>query len=126
MTLADKIKVAAYSVSMCKELGITGRVLVVPDMAINVIEGPEALINAYVEAIKNDALIDLLIVHHTQAINEHEFEDYSVWMTYSSDEPMKGVYRLTAENFKAALPKNLPLKTRIYIEANIVIDGAGV
>ena len=118
VSLADKIKVASYSVSNCKELGLTGRVLVVPEMAINVLEGDEALVSAYVEAIRDDALIDLLIIHHRQSITEREFEDYSVWMTYKPDAPMRGVHRLTSENFEAALPKNLPLKTRLFIDAN--------
>lgn len=121
VTLADKIKVAAYSVATSKEMGLTGRVLVVPDMAINVIEGPEDILTAYVEAVRADSMIDLVIVHNTQSIEAHEFDDYSVWMTYMSDDPVDGVYRLTAENFEQALPKNLPFKTRLFIEANFSI-----
>ena len=125
VTLDDKVKVAAYSVTMCKELGLTGRVLVVPDMAINVLEGPEAIVSGYVEAIRQDSLVDLVIIHNTQTIEEHEFEDYSVWMTYKSDDKaIEGVYRLTPENFEDALPKSLPLKTHLYIEANIDVAGA--
>ena len=118
VTLADKIKVASYSVSNCKELGLTGRVLVVPEMALNILEGDEAILRAYVEAIKDDALIDLLIIHQSQPITEREFEDYSVWMTYKPEVPMRGVHRLTPENFEVALPKNLSLKTRLFVDAN--------
>ena len=121
VTLENKIAVASYSVATCHELGLTGRVLVVPEMAINIIEGPEPVLNAYVEAIRCDSRIELLIVHHAQHIEAHEFDDYSVWMTYKSDEPMEGVYRLTADNFEQALPDNLPLKTRLFIEANFVL-----
>ena len=124
VTLEDKVKVAAHSVFMCKQMGITGRVLVVPEMAINVIEGPVDIVRAYVEAIRHDSLIDLLVEHNSQPIKEHEFEDYSVWMTYKPDEAIEGVYRLTLENFEDALPKNLPLKTHLYIEANIDVAGA--
>ncbi|WP_026941825.1 BLUF domain-containing protein [Hellea balneolensis] len=127
VTLEDKVNVASYSVATCDELGLTGRVLVVPEMAINVLEGPEAIVSAYVAAIRDDALIDLLIVHNTKAIEEHEFDDYSVWMTYKPDEtPIRGVYRLTPDNFEQALPKNLPLKTRLFIEANFADHGLEV
>ena len=121
VTLEDKVAIASYSVSTCHELGLTGRVLVVPEMAINIIEGPEPIVNAFVEAVRRDSRIELLIVHHTQFIETHEFDDYSVWMTYKSDVPMEGVYRLTADNFEQALPDNLPLKTRLFIEANFVL-----
>lgn len=118
VSLTDKVNVASYSVANSKELGLTGRVLVVPEMAINVIEGPEAIVTAYVEAIRVDIRIDLLVIHHSQTITEREFEDYSVWMTYKSDTPMRGVHRLTRENFEEALPKTLSSKTRLFIDAN--------
>ena len=124
VTLADKVKVAGNSVTTCNLIGLTGRVLVVPEMAINVMEGPKTLLNNYVEAIRRDEMIDLLIIHNSQPIKTHEFEDYSVWMTYKSDEPMEGVYRLMAENFETALPKTVSLKTRLFIEGNINIDEA--
>ena len=124
VSLDEKVIVAAYSVSNCNELGLTGRVLVEPDMAINVLEGPEAILKAYVHAIKNDAMIDLLILHHQEPIEDRKFEDYSVWMTYKPDEDLKGVYRLTVENFEKALPSNLPVKTRLFIDANFVIPDA--
>ena len=121
VSLSDKVNVAAYSVSNCKELGLTGRVLVVPDMALNVLEGPESILTAYVDAIKNDAMIDLLILHHQEPIEVRKFDDYSVWMTYKTAQDIKGVHLLTAGNFKDALPVNLPVKTRLFIDANFVI-----
>ena len=124
VSLGDKVKVAAYSVSNCHELGLTGRVLVEPDMAINLLEGPEPILRAYVNAIENDAMIELLIRHHQEPIKDRKFKDYSVWMTYTPDEPLKGVYKLTAENFEKALPNNLPKKTRLFIDANFAIPEA--
>ena len=124
VSLSDKVNVAAYSVSNCNELGLTGRVLVVPDMALNVLEGPESILTAYVDAIKNDAMIDLLIIHHQQPIEARKFEDYSVWMTYAAGETVKGVHRLTPENFETTLPDDLPRKTRLFIDANFVIPMA--
>ena len=124
VSLGDKVNVAAYSVSNCNELGLTGRVLVEPDMAINVLEGPETILRAYVDAIKNDAMIELLILHHQEPIEDRKFEDYSVWMTYKPDKVINGVYKLTVENFEEALPGNLPIKTRLFIDANFVIPDA--
>ena len=123
VSLADKVKIASYSVAICNQMGLTGRVLVVPEMAINVLEGPEVIITRYVEAIRKDALIDLVILHHSQLIDSREFDDYSVWMTYKPDVPMAHVYQLTADNFQDAVPKTLPLKTRLFIEASIDIKG---
>lgn len=122
VSLADKVSIASYSVSTCNALGLTGRVLVVPEMAINVLEGPKAIVSAYVEAIRNDSMIDLLIVHNRGALIEREFEDYSVWMTYKSNFPVKNVHRLTADNFEEALPKTLPSKTRLFIDANFKLN----
>ena len=124
VSLSDKVTVAAYSVYNCNELGLTGRVLVEPGMAINVLEGPKTILRAYVDAIKNDAMIDLLILHHEEPIEDRKFEDYSVWMTYKPDRELKSVYRLTVENFEKALPINLPMKTRLFIDANFVIPDA--
>lgn len=118
VSLIDKVNVASYSVSTCKELGLTGRVLVVPEKAINVLEGPEDIVKAYVEAIRGDSLIGLLVVHHSRSIEAREFDDYSVWMTYRPEKPMRDVYRLSAENFEQALPESLSSKTRLFIEAN--------
>lgn len=123
VTLADKVNIASISVAMCKALGLKGRVLVVPEMAINVLEGPEALLSAYVEGIRQDSLIDLLVIHQSQPINKHEFDDYSVWMTYKSAMKMEGVYRLTPENFDEALPKTLKSRTRLLVEANFTLSG---
>ena len=122
VSLMDKVNVASYSVSNCNELALTGRVLVVPEMAINVLEGPEAVITAYVEAIRKDALIDLLIIHHSASIKAREFKDYSVWMTYKPDTPMKGVHLLTVENFEEALPADLSTKTRLLVNANFQLN----
>lgn len=93
-------------------------------MVINVLEGPETILRAYVDAIKNDAMIDLLILHHQEPIEDRKFEDYSVWMTYKPDQALKSVYRLTVESFEKALPSNLPMRTRLFIDANFVIPDA--
>ena len=123
VTLADKVNVAAHSVFICKQLGLTGRVLVVPEMAINVLEGPEDIIRPYVEAIRTDSLIDDVFILQSQQIESHEFEDYSVWMTYKSALLVEGVHRLTVENYQEALPKNLPSRTRFLVEANFTLSG---
>jgi predicted sulfurtransferase len=122
VSLKDKVNVAAYSVRSCKTLGLTGRVLVVPEMALNILEGPEAIVTAYVEAIRGDSLIELLVIHHSQSIEAREFEDYSVWMTYKPDEQIQDVYHLSADNLEDALPKTLSRKTRLFISANFALD----
>jgi len=125
VSLNYKVKVAAYSVSNCNELGFTGRVLAVPDMAINILEGPERLLSDYVEAIRTDDLIELLIMHHSEALLARKFDDYSVWLTYKPNEHIQGVHRLTSENFESALPSDLPLKARLFIDANFDVNSVG-
>ena len=122
VSLKDKVNVASYSVRSCKTLGLTGRVLVVPDMALNILEGPEAIVTAYVEAIRGDSLIELLVIHHSQPIEAREFKDYSVWMTYKPNKSIQDVYHLSAENLEGALPKTLSRRTRLFIKANFALD----
>jgi len=122
VSLKDKVNVASYSVRSCKTLGLTGRVLVVPDMALNILEGPEAIVTAYVEAIRADSLIELLVIHHSQPIEAREFENYSVWMTYKPDAPIEDVHHLSTDNLETALPKTLSHKTRLFIKANFTLD----
>jgi predicted sulfurtransferase len=118
VTLIDKVNIASYSVASCKELGLTGRVLVIPEKAINILEGPEAIVKAYVAAIKADPLIGIVEIHEQRHITELEFEDYAVWMSYKPDVQMRGVYHLTAESFQQALPDTVSVKTRLVVTEN--------
>lgn len=122
VTLIDKVNIASYSVASCKELGLKGRVLVIPEKAINILEGPKAIVKAYVAAIKADPLIGIVEIHEERPITEPEFKDYAVWMSYKPDVPMRGVYHLTAESFQQALPETVSVKTRLVIKENFSLE----
>jgi len=122
VSLIDKVNLASYSVASCKELGLTGRVLVIPEKAINIIEGPAPIVKAYVHAIRSDSLIGMLAIHEERALTAREFEDYAVWMSYKPAVAMRGVYHLTAERFQDALPSNVSVKTRLTIADNFRLN----
>ena len=113
---------ALQSVNICQRYGLTGRVLVIPEKAMNIIEGPAPIVKAYVHAIRSDSLIGMLAIHDERALTAREFEDYAVWMSYKPAVAMRGVYHLTAERFQDALPSNVSVKTRLTIADNFRLD----
>jgi predicted sulfurtransferase len=122
VSLIDKVNLASYSVASCKELGLRGRVLVIPEKAINVIEGQGEIVKAYVDAITRDSLIGRVDIHDERSIDQPEFEDYSVWMSYKPDIPMRSVYQLTPANFHLSLPDSISSQARDCIKRHFSLE----
>ena len=117
VSLSRKIIVAEHSVKVCRSLGITGRVLAMPDMAINIIEGPKDIVEEYNRAVNEDDMIGFFAVFYESQIETRSFADYSVWLSYQDSDDMDGVHRLDKENINDAINGNLAPEPRIMTES---------
>lgn len=105
------------SVSICKQLDITGRVFADDQQAIAMTEGPTDIVTGYHAAVAADSLVGSTFLHVERVIPAREFSDYSVWLnSRETYDVSPQVRQLTQASLTQALPPNLSAKIRIMIE----------
>lgn len=106
------------SVSICEQLGLTGRVFANDISAFAMTEGPTELVKRYYQAVKSDPLVETIILHVDRPVKAREFSDYLVLLNSKEQYdfgPKVGV--LTPESLEAALPSHPSIRLRIMVEA---------
>lgn len=116
-------QVSLKSISICKQLGLTGRVFANDQQALAMTEGQTDIVRRYYEAVKADPLVESILLHVDRPIKTREFSDYSVWLnSRESYDCGPQVHRLSAETLPHALPAKPSAKIRIMIEAYLTHD----
>lgn len=118
MTPKKAYDMSCLSISVCDQLGLTGRVFANNQEALAMTEGPTELVKMYFAAVRSDPLVETILLHVDRPIERREFDDYSVWLNLS--EPFsecEKVFMLTPDSMKLALPKTPSSRLRIMAEA---------
>lgn len=118
MTPKLAYQVSVQSVSVCKPLGLTGRVFANRQSAFAITEGPRDMVQRYYDAVQADVLVRTIVLHSEHAISDREFTDYSVWLNLGVPFPAGSeVYELTPKTIGLALPKNPSTRLKLMAEA---------
>lgn len=111
---------SAHSVSMCQQLGLTGRVFADNQQALVMMEGPTDIVQRYYRTVSEDARVETIMLHTDRKIKAREFRDYSVWLNLKTPiEFSDTVCHLSRESLNYAMPKIVSARLRIMIEAYI-------
>jgi len=118
MTPKMAYQVSVQSVSVCQQLGLTGRVFANNQQALAITEGPSELVRRYYQAVCADVLVETMILHTDRDVSRREFSDYSVWLNLGTPMTFTGTVRhLSAESLKHAMPEAVSGRIRVMIEA---------
>lgn len=118
MTPLRAHQIALDSITICEQLGITGRVFADDQQAFAITEGPTDIVRQYYQAVAVDPLVENTVLHVQRKIPRREFVDYSVWLNLREHYDMGPQVRvLSPANLSGALPKGLSTKVRFMIEA---------
>lgn len=118
LTPLERLQIARKSIMICGSLGLTGRVFVTGNDALNVTEGPPQLVDDYFKAMKADERTVSCILHSEKEITAPEFNEYSVWGDFvKTYELPENVYRLTRANLSSALPADATRRMRFFFDA---------
>lgn len=105
------------SATICKGLGITGRVFANDKRALAITEGPSDIVKRYFEAVSKDDLVKNIALHAEREIPAREFEDYSVWLNSIETPRVSAQVRvLSDKSLASALPPNLSAQVQSVIE----------
>ncbi len=123
MTSKMAYQVSCQSVSVCEQLGLTGRVFANNWQALAMTEGPTEIVRQYFEAVSADVLVETTLLHYDRPIETREFSDYSVWLNLGEGfEFGEKVRRLTEQSVKEALPAYPSAKLKIMATAYLQGD----
>lgn len=123
MTSKMAYQVSSQSVSVCEQLGLTGRVFANSWQALAMTEGPTELVHQYFQAVSADKLVETTLLHYDRLIETREFLDYSVWLNLEQEfEFSNKVRRLTEQSVKEALPAYPSIKLKIMATAYLQGD----
>lgn len=119
--IEDYIAIGVKNDTICNTLGFTGRLFVVENEHLNIIEGPSELNENYYTAFVKDPRASSTLRHFSQTIETREFPDYGVWAKHSAmpDNVPPEIKPLTQESLNAALVPNLSVKLRLIIDGYI-------
>ena len=118
MTSKMAYQISSQSVSVCEQLGLTGRVFANNQQALAMTEGPTEIVRQYFEAVSADILVETTLLHYDRPIKTREFTDYSVWLNLDEEFHFcDKVRRLTAQSVKDALPAYPSAKLKIMATA---------
>lgn len=118
MTPEMAYDMSCKSVSICEQLGITGRVFANRQDAFAMTEGPTEIVDRYFQAVKSDSFVETIVLHVSRKIETREFTDYSVWLNVGVPFNFEGkVRRLTPGTARIALPPNPSPRLRVMVEA---------
>ena len=122
-TCADKMtpqlaySVSLKSVTVCQQLGLTGRVFANDITAFAMTEGPTDLVKQYFLAVQADTLVETILLHVEREIEEREFEDYAVLLNLKeSFDESPHIRKLTDQTLEESLPAKPSSKLRIMVE----------
>lgn len=118
MTLEKAELIAVKSVSVCRSLGLTGRVFSSMTTALAITEGPADMVSHYYEAVTRDPLVATIFLHVQRPVPVREFDDYSVWLDFDvQTQANTGVFRMDAQSLVRAMPSIPSSRLRVVMEA---------
>lgn len=116
-------ELSKFSIGICDQLGITGRVFANDQQALAILEGPTKTVQRYYQAIQFDKIVNDIVLHVEREISYREFQDYSIWL--NSKETLDygpQIRKLNSKTLSSALPEKPSGKVRIMIEAYLKPD----
>ena len=118
MTPERAYSLSAQSVSVCQQLGLTGRVFANNQQAFAMTEGPTDVVRQYYNAVGADSMVETILLHTDRKIQTREFVDYSVWLNLNTPiEFTDTVRHLSVESLPEAMPAKISTRLQIMIEA---------
>jgi hypothetical protein len=119
----DYLEIGIKNDKICKSLGLTGRLFVVENEHLNIIEGPSSLNEKYFRAFVSDPRVGSTLRHYSTDIETREFSDYSVWVNHTalSASFLGKINHLTRESLNTALPVGLSMKARMMVDGYVRI-----
>lgn len=123
MPADQRIAIAKKNIIICKALGFTGRGFIVGSQALNIIEGTEALLANFTDAMAIDPRITCFVPHGLRPIETREYDDYSIWLDLvTGDNRAEGLYSLEALSMSDALPPIASTRVRLLIDAFLITN----
>lgn len=123
MPADQRIDIAEKNIIICKALGFTGRGFIVGSQALNIIEGTDALLSNFTDAMAIDPRITCFVPHGSRPIQEREYNDYGLWLDLVTDDnAAEGLYSLKALSISDALPPSASTRVRLLTDAFLMTN----
>lgn len=125
LTYEERLDIARRKLGICPALGLTGRLFINGDSCVAVMEGEASILEKYCTALIADERMALYVPHAQYEIEQHEFEDYIIWLDIAPvPSEHTAIRKLTRDSLNTAIPDNISSRVRILIQSCIFPEDA--